>query len=183
MKVLLFICRHLRCSMRCARDREHLFEHVVLQAILADHLDPETEEQSATVTLLNIVGQVCPQGEYPVCLKELGVCRGTRHLHHLQFLLICSTLDDCKVENGHQMTIRLRLLRICPRVSKMPLTRCRALVSLDRCSHHASMLHFSMLQQSAFSCSSSSNVSVGQFWGQTLDTAQTLAVSAEQLVL
>lgn len=33
----------------------------VVQDILADHLDPETEEQSAVVTLLNIVGQVCPQ--------------------------------------------------------------------------------------------------------------------------
>lgn len=44
---------------------------MLVQDILADHLDSETEEQSAIVTLLNIVGQVCLQSLVAQLLKPL----------------------------------------------------------------------------------------------------------------
>ena len=68
--------------MRCTEDKQHVFELVLLQAILADHLDPKTEEQSAIVTLLNIVGQVCLRSQQRSAVEGIDASHG-------------QTLTDC----------------------------------------------------------------------------------------
>ena len=62
--------------MRCTEDKQHVFELVLLQAILADHLDPKTEEQSAIVTLLNIVGQVCLRSQQRSAVEGIDASYG-----------------------------------------------------------------------------------------------------------